>query len=128
MQPVDIEAAIIACLTAGIDDEDFEIATKVSNPRPDDCIRVTSIGGNPANLIQSQPRTLIECFGSSETEALDLARLAYALLWAAQNSWLDEDTWVSEISMTDPVNFPDPDTDSARYQFIATSIASLQEV
>lgn len=122
MSPVDIEAAVVACLS---DDAGVDVATKIDTNRPNSCIRVTSLGGNPANLIQSTPRTLIECFAPTEGEAIALARLAYGLLWAAQNSWLDETTWVSEIGLTDPVNFPDPDTKLARYQFIATFRASL---
>lgn len=129
MSPVDIEAAIVACLTAGVPAE-VDVATAVDSDveSPGETasyIRVTALGGDPRTLIQSVPRALIECFAPSETAALDLARLAYGLLWAAQNSWLDDETWVSSIGLTDPVNFPDPDTKSARYQFIASPIASL---
>lgn len=123
-RPVDIEAAITAVLTDNVG-TGVGVGTKLPNPRPDQFVRVTALGGSTANLIQSRPRALIECFGAGETEAIDLARLAYSRLWAAQNSWLDDETWVSEIGLTDPVNFPDKETGGSRYQFIATPLASL---
>lgn len=122
LAPVDIEGAVVSVLGAGA-------ATRVPNPRPDGpLIRVTRAGGVTVNLIQSAPRVLVECWDDDEVAAFDLARLAYARLWAAADSFLTPDVYVTRIELTEPVNFPDPDTNKPRYQFVAALTTSLTEV
>lgn len=124
--PVDIEAAVVAVLDAGTS---AEVATSVENPRPaGPIIRVTRAGGSGRNLIQSTPRVLVECWDDDETDAFNLAQLAYARLWAAQDSFMTADVYVTQVELTEPANFPDPDTDQARYQFLAALTTSLTEV
>lgn len=124
--PVDIETAVIEFLNASMDSD---VSDRVSNPRPEDerYGRVTRAGGNPRNLVQSDPRLLLEFWAPDATTAFQDAQRAYGLLWAAQNSYIG-DVWVSQIQSTEPVNFPDPDTKSPRYQFVSTLTTSLQEV
>ncbi|WP_067428530.1 hypothetical protein [Nocardioides jensenii] len=121
--PPDIEAAVVTLLSSHM-----TVATKVPNPRPAAHTRVTAAGGNERNLIQSDARVIVECWGADDTAALGLARLAYAVLWGGQDSFIAPGVWVSQIQLTNPVNLPDPDTRSPRYQFVAQLTASLTEV
>lgn len=116
--PPDIEGQVIALLTARMPTVG-SIATTVPNPRPSNetYIRVTRTGGAGRDLVQTDPTVLIECWAPDSTSALDVARLAYGHLWAAYGG---SETWGGRASFTEPVNFPDPDTTSPRYQFIAT--------
>ena len=119
--PVDIEGEVVTLLDAALT---ANVSTRVPNPRPaGEYIRVTRVGGNPRGLIQSDPRLLIECWGADSVAAFDLARMAYGHLWAHYGS---TGTWGGRASLTDPVNFPDPDTDSPRYQFLATVTTNLE--
>lgn len=125
--PVDVEAAVVSLLDGAMS---ANVATAVPNPRPASggYLRVTRAGGGQRNLIQSDPRVLIECWHDDEVAAFDLARHAWALLWAAQDSFMTADVYVTRVESTEPVNFPDPDTDSPRYQFLTTLTTSLTEV
>lgn len=124
--PPDIEGAVVTLLDAGTS---ADVSTAVPNPRPaGPMIRVTRAGGSGRNLIQSTPRVLVECWDADEVAAFNLARLAYARLWAAADSFLVPGVYVTRIELTEPVNFPDPDTDQPRYQFIAALTTSLTEV
>lgn len=126
LAPVDIEAAVVTVLDAGTS---ASVATKVENPRPaGPLIRVTRAGGIGVNLIQSAPRVLVECWDDDEVAAFNLARMAYAVLWAGADSYLAAGVYVTRIELTEPVNFPDPDTKKPRYQFVAALTTSLQEI
>lgn len=126
LAPVDVEAAAIALLGGALT---ADVSTEVPNPRPDGpYVRVTSLGGTVRNMVQLDARLLIECWDSDETSALNLARMAWALLFAATDTYLDGEVYATRISSTGPVNFPDPDTKSPRYQFISTITTTLNEV
>jgi hypothetical protein len=118
--PVDIEAEVITILhsLAG------SVATKVPNPRPSTktYIRVTRAGGTGLNAVQSAPTVLIECWAPTDIAAFSLAASAYGRLLDTYGTAV----WGGRASLTEPVNFPDPDTSSPRYQFIATITSSLE--
>lgn len=120
--PIDVEGEVVTLLNAALTPT---VSTRIPNPRPASHVRVTRAGGQGRSLVQSDVRLLVECWGPDSTEAFDLARLAYAHLWATYG---DASTWGGAASLTEPVNFPDPDTDSPRYQFLATITTSLTEV
>ncbi|MFT4081187.1 MAG: hypothetical protein QM638_01245 [Nocardioides sp.] len=124
LAPVDIETAVCDLLTTKTG---LTFATRVPNPRPSGEAygRVTRSGGSPRNLIQSDPRVLVECWAPDDVAAFDLARLAYGHLWA---NYGGSGVWGGRISLTEPVNYPDPDTASPRYQFIATITTDLEEL
>lgn len=124
LAPVDIEGEVCTLLT---DATGATFATRVPNPRPvtEKYGRVTRAGGNSRNLAQSDPRVLVECWAPDEVAAFHLARLAYGHLWATYGG---HGAWGGRVSLTEPVNFPDPDTASARYQFFATITVDLQEM
>lgn len=123
--PPDVEGAAVTMLNAALTPP---VSTRVPNPRPATFVRITRAGGQGRNLAQSDARLLVECWADDSVAAFDLARLAYAHLWAARDSYMGA-VWVTRVDLTDPVNFPDPALPAAsRYQFLATLTTSLTEV
>lgn len=122
LAPVDVEAEVVTLLNTALTPP---VSTQIPNPRPASHVRVTRTGGQGRNLVQSDPRVLVECWAPDSTAAFELARLAYAHLWATYG---DAAVWGGRASLTEPANFPDPSTDSARYQFLATITTDLTEV
>lgn len=124
LAPPDAETAVVTFLDAAM--TGCTVATKVPNPRPAGCYgRVTSIGGTGRNLIQADPRLLLEFWDDDEQGAFEAAQMAWALLWSAQDSFMTPAVYVTQVTSTLPVNFPDQDSKSPRYQFISTLTASL---
>lgn len=121
--PVDVEADVIATLTAAAD----SVATKVPNPRPSSgsYIRVRRTGGGALGPVQSAPTLLVECWAPDDVAAFALAANAYGRLQAAYGG---ASVWGGRIALTDPVNYADPDTPCPRYQFIATLTVPLEEL
>lgn len=123
LAPVDIEGEVVALLD---DEMSVHVGTRLPNPVPEDgAVRVTRAGGNARNLMQSDPRLLVECFAADSVAAFSLARTAYAHLWATYGT---TDTWGGRANLSEPVNFPDPSTKGARYQFVAQILTNLTEV
>lgn len=111
--PVDIEAAYADLL-----DVNTHTPTR----------RVSRTGGpGPLNVVQSAVRLLVECYGADSVAAFNNAAQAWALINANQGAFVG-DIWVSRVELTEPVNNPDPATDSDRYQFVAQPTVSLQEI
>lgn len=126
LAPVDLEAAACAYLAEHVG----VTATSVLNPRPPDdtFLRITRAGGQGRNLVQSDIRLLVEAWAPDEVDAFNLARLAYAHLWAAQFGRIGE-VLVMAIELTEPTNYPDPALpEASRYQFIATATVGLQDI
>lgn len=119
--PVDVEGEVVTLLTGAAD----SVGTEVPNPRTDTIIRVTRAGGSARNAMQADVRLLIECWAADSVAAFNLAATAYARL---RDRYGPADVWGGRAGLADPVNFPDPDTESPRYQFVATILTDLQEV
>lgn len=122
MRPVSLERLLVTFLRGALN---VHVGTKVPTTRPPAFIRLTRTGGPRRNLIQADGRVLVECWASKDTDAEDLASNAYAALDS-----LDTDPGglpFMALDLTDPVNFPDTQSGSPRYQFIATITANLQE-
>ena len=114
-RPVDVEGtAITAMSSLGV-----PVSVRIPNPRPTSHIRVTRSGGARRNVVQSDATVLVECWAPTSLAAFDLAASAWDALDDIQHSSVNG-VWVGSISLTEPVNFPDPDTSSPRYQFLAT--------
>lgn len=119
--PVDVEGEVTTLLASDAD----SVGTAVPNPRTTTIIRVTRSGGNARNAVQTDVRLLIECWAADEVAAFNLAATAYGRI---RDHYGPADVWGGRASLTDPVNFPDPDSASPRYQFVATILTDLQEV
>lgn len=119
MRPVDIEGELVTVLDGLVDD----IGTSVPNPRPASLIRVTRAGGNSRNPVQSDVRMLVECWAPDEVAAFDLASAAYSRIL---DHYGPAGVWGGRANLSEPVNFPDPETTSPRYQFVASILTDLE--
>jgi hypothetical protein len=125
LAPVDLEGAVYTYLTPRL--TGATVATRLPSTLPSKFVRVTRAGGSGRNLVQSDVRLLVECFADNSTDAFTLARMAYAHLWAAADSFIVPGVWVTQVELTEPVNFPDDSIARARYQFLAQMTTSLTE-
>lgn len=118
LAPADAEAALVVFLPG-------PVSTRIPNPRPAAFTRVSRVGGDRQNLVQGVTRVLVECWGADDDTAFGRVQRAWGLLGAARQTYLAPTVWVTRVELTDPVNFPDPDTKSPRYQFVASLTLSL---
>jgi len=111
----DAEALAVTYLKAKM--PGVTVATKVPNPRPSKLIKVTRVGGSKLRLNADSPVLAFECWGSTTVEASDLAKYARAYVNAMAGEKVNG-VWVYKVrEVGGPANFPDPDSDSPRYQF-----------
>jgi len=88
----DIEAAVIAELEATLPAHGFaaHIATKLppqsTAAKPDEFVRVITVGGTDQTLVSAAPRVAVECFARVEARAQRLAAFALAALQTAGRS------------------------------------------
>lgn len=114
----DVEALVITWL-AGKLGSGVGISTQISNPRPAKLCRVRRTGGFRNDLIADSAQLTFECWGPDEATAFDICRLARAHLEAAAGEFVDG-VWVLRVTeVGGPSNFPDPESDSPRYQYTA---------
>lgn len=124
MKPVNVEAALVAWLRSALS---VQVGTRVPATRPDRFVVLSRAGGQRDNLVQSSPRMLVECWGSTDSIAWNLVSAAWAAVEAADGQALTQGVWVAQVALTEPVNYPDDATGSPRYQFIATLTVNLEE-
>lgn len=94
------------------------ISTKVPVPRPPALCKVTRTGGaGRVNLVTDDAQLTFECWGPDEESAADVARLARAHMHAAAGEMVGPAYVRKVFDVGGPSNFPDPESDSPRYQF-----------
>lgn len=121
MKPAKVEQALVAYLTTPLA---MPVGTRIPDPRPAQFIRVTRAGGVKRNLVQSDCRVLVECWGTTDALAWDAAERSWALLNALDTTTLMD---VARVTLADPVNYPDSLSGSPRYQYIADLVVNLKE-
>ena len=124
MKPVNVEAALVARLRSVLS---VQVGTRVPSSRPDRFVVLSRAGGDRSNLVQSTPRVLVECWGTTDAAAWSLVQDAWAAVDAVDGEALTQGVWVARVDLTEPVNYPDDATASPRYQFIATLTVNLEE-
>lgn len=124
MRPVNVEAALVAYLRPVLS---VQVGTRVPASRPDRFVVLSRAGGQTSNLVQSEPRVLVECWGATDAEAWALVRDTWAAVADTDGRALTQGVWVARVELTEPVNYPDDATASPRYQFIATLTVNLEE-
>ena len=122
MRPPQIEQALVAYLTPIVG---VPVSTRVPATRPPAFVRVTRAGGSRRNIVQSDPRVLVECWGSTDGAAWTLTETAYHALDVLNDNGELPRVSLNRVTLTEPVNYPDEASGSPRYQFIATFIANL---
>lgn len=110
----DAEALAVAYLNPKVG---VRVATKVPNPRPSSFIRVLRVGGTRQSLIVDSPMLVFECWAPDAIAASALANEARAHVFAMSQTLVDG-SWVYRVAdIAGPQSFPDPLTDTPRYQF-----------
>lgn len=111
----DAEALAIVALKAAL--PDVPVSTRVPSERPDEFIRVVRVGGTRSHLVSDNPMLTIECWSTDTVKASDLARRARAHVGAMAQTTING-AWVRSVrEVGGPMSFPDPVTESPRYQF-----------
>ena len=97
------------------------VGTKVPTNRPKMFVRVMVVGGERRSVKIDAPRLVVESWGSTESEASDLAEMNRALIFA-MDRW--QGTQVYNVQETArPTNLPDPL--STHERFTATYIVPV---
>lgn len=115
LAPPDVEKAFVAYLSGVLTPR---VSTRVPASRPASFVRVQVVGGDVLNVALDAPRLLFECWAADQGAAWTLARQAWGHVSETRAQWVGG-VFVNAITLSRPVNFPDPDTASPRYQFTA---------
>lgn len=107
----DVEGILVSALNARLDEH---VSTKVPNPRPASFVRLVRVGGNRRNVITDRATVVFECWAASNVAAERLCALVRAHVHA-----LAPDTVRRVREVAGPQSFPDPLSESPRYQFTA---------
>lgn len=114
----DAEAVLIAHLTEVLNG--VPVSSRVPNPRPETFVRLTRVGGGRRDLVTDSPMVVFECWSDDEDTASDLGALVRAHVWAMRS----EDVQGVSIGRITEVGglqaYPDPATETPRYQFTAS--------
>lgn len=122
---VNVEAVLVSYLRTNPFIAAAGVATQLPNPRPAKFVRVQRIGGDEKNMIQERPFILVECWGSTQTEAWTLAAACWEALRGREP--LEHNGFeLLERRVSSPVNYPDPSTTSPRYQFQLQTTVNLK--
>ena len=104
------------------------VATKVPPRRPETFIRVLAAGGAlTAEYSLAAPSAIVECWAATTDAAYDLASAAWERLRATAGTELGPGLWIQEARLTLPVDFPDTQSGSPRWQFIFTPTVAQEE-
>lgn len=110
----DVEGLLVRYLPdlVGVD-----VSTRVPNPRPASFVRVKRVGGTSPNRITDAALVVVECWASDEVEASYLGRLTRAHVFALAQTSHDGD-YVRRVREVGGLQaFPDPVSETPRYQF-----------
>ncbi|AKU15748.1 hypothetical protein [Luteipulveratus mongoliensis] len=135
MKPAPLEQALVAHLGPLLS---VPVASRVPNPRPPKFVHLFRSNGSRRNLVQADPILIIRCWAADkvvdgvtvrgDADAWALVSATYDALDALQyqSSPLPLGVFVVDARLTDPVNFPDPESGTSRYQFLATLTTNLK--
>lgn len=108
----DVEALLIRSLSVGV-----PVSTRVPNPRPASFVRVKRAGGGRRNLVTDACLVVVECWAATEPAAAELAELTRARIHALRQTD-NGGEWVRRVQdVSGPGAFPDPVSETPRYQF-----------
>jgi hypothetical protein len=122
----DLVKAVIPYLSAQLTalGEPAPVSSRVPNPRPTRLVKVQQTGGSRANILVARPSLLVECWDGDDAKAFRLASVCAAILEAATrgDQPIAAGVWIGGTpeDFSVPVLFPDPLTNSPRFQFTAT--------
>lgn len=104
------------------------VGTRVPKQRPARFVRVLGAGGADGFAL-SRPRALVECWGHADRpdEAYDLAEQAWALLRDTEGTEITPGLWIQDAGLTQPVDNPDTQSGSPRWQFTFSPLVAFDE-
>lgn len=110
----DAEAVVITHLKTQI--AGLQISTMVPKTRPKRFVKVTRVGGTKIRLNADSPMLTFECWEETTKKAHDLCQLVRAHLHAMAGHEVAGE-WVYRVQeVGGPAYFPDPTSDTPRYQ------------
>ena len=107
----DTEGILVSALNARLD---VPVLTKVPNPRPPAFVRLVRVGGFRPNLVTDRAMVVFECWAATGTAAERLSALVQGHVFA-----LAPDTVRRVHEIAGRQSFPDPLSETPRYQFTA---------
>lgn len=96
------------------------VSTKVPNPRPDTFVRLSRVGGLRRDFFTDSPMVVFEAWGATEVIAHDLGSEARSRVYALAGELLGETQVYAVREVGGLQAYPDPATESPRYQFTAS--------
>jgi hypothetical protein len=110
----DVEALLVRVLPERVG---VDVSTKVPNPRPASFVRVKRVGGSRPNRVTDSAIVVVECWAADDVAASDLGRLTEAHVFALAQTSHDGDFVRRVREVGGLQSFPDPVSESPRYQF-----------
>lgn len=113
----DVEAALVPYLTGRLTARQLpaRVATKIPGQRPTRLVKVTRTGGVRRNLVTDAPTVMFECWDVDDVAAAELGRVVRAEVQALADDAITGVAYRSEVGGL--ANWPDPDSENARYVF-----------
>lgn len=124
LAPVDAEAVLVSDISAQyqIRTVNTEVGTSLPDgPVPDSFTKIRLMGGS-ANFISSGAMLTVECWARDEVTAWDLVSITVGLVDSLPER-LGICSGITNVG--EPVNQPDPDTNTPRYVF--TKVVHLRK-
>lgn len=112
----DIEALLVRYLPSLVG---VPVVTKVPAHRPASFVRVKRVGGSRRDRITDQPLVVVEAWAATETDAALLGASAQAYVYALEQTAVDGDYVRAVREAGGLQSFPDPVSETPRYQFTA---------
>jgi hypothetical protein len=110
----DAEALLVTALSPLVG---VPVATRVPNPRPASFVRVKRVGGTIRDVVTDEPLVVVECWAETEIAASDLGRVVRARVFALAQTSVGVDFVRAVREVGGLQAFPDPVSESPRYQF-----------
>ena len=117
LAPPDVEPAVVAVLSV----DPWWVGTRYGEDAPAGNIRVSATGGaRPVDRVVVEQNVLVECWHDDAGEALRIAQVAWARLWAAAGTTV-AGVDIKHVASTMPNNNPDVNRPGmVRFQFLTT--------
>ena len=113
----DVLPAATTYLRSGLGALAGRVGTEVPATMPNNVVKVSLTGGSRADIVSDSAQLTVECWSVNAPTASLLARTAHAYMLAAAGVTAGG-LFVRKVDTVGGVqDFPDPDTNSPRYQF-----------
>jgi hypothetical protein len=117
MEPVEFPDTVTLVVDYLADAVEVDVFSEIPNPRPTSFIVVRRLGGVRRNLVADGAQIGLECWGSDDVDAYEVAAAARAHMVALYGQVLDGVQVYRVDELAGPSSSPDPDSGQARYTF-----------